>query len=147
MIKIFCDGGASPTNPGHGGIGFVVFRENKVLMEGSQYLGDNITNNEAEFAALINALCYTKQYFKPKEVNVYVDSELVYGSLLPVTNPKHKTIRSSNLKPYYKVLLDVVEFFEDVKIEKIPRKENGFADALSKRAMETKRTKITQLGE
>ena len=55
-IIIYTDG-ASRGNPGKASIGVVFCNEKgETIKEYSEYLGDNLTNNEAEYQAVIFAL-------------------------------------------------------------------------------------------
>lgn len=143
---VYSDGGASP-NPGEGGIGFVIFRGDKPVLEGYQYLGDGVTNNQAEFSAAINGLSYVVQVFKEGNVTLRTDSRLVYGSLLPASNPHHMTIRNEKLKPFSNALKALVGVFTNFKVEHISRDENKIADVLSRTARKEKNARIMQLGE
>ena len=53
-LKIYIDG-AAKGNPGPASIGVVVYKDNKIVKEISQSIGDT-TNNVAEYTALIYAL-------------------------------------------------------------------------------------------
>jgi ribonuclease HI len=85
MIRIFTDGG-SRGNPGLAGAGAVLFDEKGALLkEGSKFLG-TMTNNEAEYEAVLLGLSLAKAHFgkvKLKELSLEVclDSELVARQL------------------------------------------------------------------
>ena len=88
VIKTNSDGGARG-NPGPGAIGIVVRDNNKILTMFSKKIGDFVTNNMAEYEALIKALELAKPL--TKEVECYLDSELVVKQLLgqyKVKNPR-----------------------------------------------------------
>ena len=117
-ISIFVDGG-SRGNPGKGGIGVVICDNNgKPLKEYSQYLGDNVTNNEAEYQAVIFAFKKAKALFgkaaaKEMKVEVRADSELLVkqlSGLYKVMEPRIQTIFMEvwNLKMDFKRLEKVV---------------------------------------
>jgi ribonuclease HI len=146
MLVVNSDGGASP-NPGEGGIGFVVFRGDKPVLEGYQYLGDGVTNNQAEFSAAINGLSYVIQVFKEGKVTLRTDSRLVYGSLMPHSHPHHMTIRNEKLLPFANALKALVGVFTEFTVEHISRDENKIADILSRTARKEKTVRIMQLGE
>lgn len=89
MIKVFCDGG-SRGNPGHCAFGFVVYREDKIIKEGSGYLGIE-TNNFAEYTALIKALTWIAAHLPEERLEVSMDSQLVVSQLtglFKIKNPK-----------------------------------------------------------
>ena len=55
MIYSNSDGGARG-NPGPGAIGVVIRKEGNILMKYGDYIGSLVTNNVAEYEALIKAL-------------------------------------------------------------------------------------------
>jgi len=85
-IIINTDGG-SRGNPGPGAIGIIFSNEKgQSLKEYSEYLGDNFTNNEAEYRAVIFALQKFKALFGKKlaqnsEIELKSDSELLIKQL------------------------------------------------------------------
>ena len=80
MIYTNSDGGARG-NPGPGAIGVLVRKDNNILIMYSEKIGDNVTNNIAEYKALIKALELANKYTKDKLICV-LDSELVVKQLL-----------------------------------------------------------------
>ncbi|MEK6945900.1 MAG: ribonuclease HI family protein [Nanoarchaeota archaeon] len=88
MIYTNSDGGARG-NPGPGAIGVIVRDDDKILIKYAGRIGDNVTNNMAEYEALIKALELASKF--GKEVTCFLDSELVVNQLLgkyKVRNPK-----------------------------------------------------------
>ena len=55
MIYTNSDGGARG-NPGPGAIGVIVRQDGEILTKYSSKIGDNVTNNIAEYEGLIKAL-------------------------------------------------------------------------------------------
>ena len=89
MIYTNSDGG-SRGNPGKGAIGVLIRKDGEILTRYSAKIGSNVTNNVAEYEALIKALELASHYTK-KELTCYLDSELVVKQLLGkyrVRNPK-----------------------------------------------------------
>src|SRR3989338_7959051 len=90
-IVIYTDGG-SRGNPGKAAIGVVFFNEmGQVIQKFGEYLGDGLTNNDAEYQAVIFALKKFKAVFGKKmaeiaEVEVRSDSELLVNQM----NGKYK---------------------------------------------------------
>ena len=76
MIYTNSDGGARG-NPGPGAIGVLIREDGKILAKYSAFIGKNVTNNIAEYEALIKALEMASKYTKD-EVTCVVDSELIY---------------------------------------------------------------------
>ena len=128
MLKIFADG-ASQGNPGPAGAGVVVQDpQGNVLWQGGRPLG-KLTNNEAEYHALIWALEKAKDY-NPEKVEFYVDSQLVARQL-----KGEYQVRASHLKPLYQKAKQLLEtHFPFHKIHHVSRSKNSFADQLAKEA-------------
>ena len=138
MLNLYIDGSAVP-NPGKGGVGFVVFDEKKtVMMKGYVYLGENITNNQAEFLAVVHSLIHVINKFRPEEITINTDSELVYCAFMGT-----KQVRSPNLITFFDAGEHVLSFIPNVVWKKINRNENGYADALARRAVRFERAEIT----
>ena len=89
MIYTNSDGG-SRGNPGPGAIGVIVRKDGEILTRYSAKIGKLVTNNVAEYKALIKALELASTYAKD-ELTCVLDSELVVKQLLGeyrVRNPK-----------------------------------------------------------
>lgn len=89
MIYTNSDGG-SRGNPGLGAIGVLVRKDGEILTRYSRKIGKFVTNNVAEYEALIKALELASSY-TDKELTCFLDSELVVKQLLGeyrVRNPK-----------------------------------------------------------
>ena len=120
---IYTDGG-SRGNPGPSALGVVVTDENgKVLKEYSHYLGE-VTNNQAEYEAVIFALQKAKQ-LKIKEIELRVDSELIGKQLLGQYKIKDPDLQSFFIRAW-NLRLD----YDRVDIKIIPREQNKKADKL-----------------
>ncbi len=135
-IIIYTDGG-SRGNPGPGAIGIVFSNEKgQSLKEYSEYLGDNLTNNEAEYRAVIFALQKFKALFGKKlaqnsEIELKSDSELLIKQLngeYKILDPK---IQSLFLK-VWNLRLD----FKKIKFTLISREKNKTADGLANKALD-----------
>ena len=128
---IYTDGG-SRGNPGPGALGAVIADESgKILKEYSHYLGE-VTNNQAEYEAVIFALQKAKQ-LRIKEVELRVDSELIGKQLLG----KYK-IKDPNLQPLFIKAWNLRLDYEKVNIKIIPREENKKADKLVNRELDSR---------
>ena len=95
MIKTNSDGG-SRGNPGSEAIGVVVRKNNTILTMFSMKIGSYVTNNIAEYEALIKALEIAKPL--TKEIECYLDSELVVKQLLGEYNVKSPRLKELFLK-------------------------------------------------
>jgi len=89
MIFTNSDGGARG-NPGPGAIGVLVRKDESILTMYSQKIGDNVTNNMAEYEGLIKALELAQKH-TDNELTCVLDSELIVKQLLGeyrVKNPR-----------------------------------------------------------
>lgn len=91
ILEVYIDG-ASRNNPGKGAYAFIFVRNQEVLYKESGYLGD-ITNNQAEYKALINALDKVIEFSRWK-VKVYSDSQLVVNHMSGVWRVKDSMIKA-----------------------------------------------------
>jgi len=137
-IIIYTDGG-SRGNPGKAGIGVVYANEKgQTIKTYSEYLGDNVTNNEAEYMGIITALKKFKTFFSKKlalgaEVEIRADSELVVKQL----NGEYK-ILNENIQPLFIQVWNLKFDFKKVGFKHIPREKNKEADRLANEAMDSK---------
>jgi ribonuclease HI len=138
-IIIYTDGG-SEGNPGKGAVAFLFYNEEgKIIKEFSQEIGDNVTNNEAEYLAVILALKKFKQLFGKKlakntEIEIRSDSELLVNQM----KGKYK-ILEEKLKPLFLDLWNLKIDFKNVEFKLIPREKNQRADALVKKIFSQKK--------
>ena len=134
---VCCDGSCDPNPGGAAGYGFVVFAGIRRLHAeaGPVGRGEGMTNNVAEYAALVRALEHLRPQLRPADqLEIRADSELLVRQLNGVYAVRAPTI--ARLHARAKELLDGIDW----KALHVPREENGEADALSKRgADEAKR--------
>ena len=127
MIKIFTDGG-SRGNPGPSAIGVVIGDKHF-----KKFLG-SLTNNQAEYLGVIFALEKSKELgFKELEINL--DSELVFKQLIGEYKVKH-----GNMRPLYEKALELVKDFESVSFNHVVREKNVVADRLVNEALDEVKT-------
>ena len=135
-IVIYTDGG-SRGNPGKAAIGVVFCNEKgEVIKKFGEYLGDNLTNNEAEYQAVIFALKKFKSVFgksiaKVSEVEVRSDSELLVNQM----SGKYK-IENENIQKFFIEIWNLMIDFQGVKFKAIPREKNKEADAMVNEALD-----------
>ena len=128
-ISVYTDGG-SRGNPGPGAVGIVVCNiHGEKIKEYSEYLG-KVTNNEAEYGAVIFALKKIKHLFGKKstknmEVEINSDSELLVNQL----EGEYKIVNSKIGELFLKVWNLKIDY-KKVKFNLIPREKNRKADAL-----------------
>ena len=133
---IYTDGG-SRGNPGVAGAGVLVTNEaGKVLREATRPLG-LMTNNEAEYEAVILGLETAKKVIGKKnlggaQVEVRLDSELVARQLAGKYQVKEKPLQFLFMK-IWNMRVDV---FSHITFTHIPREKNSHADRLANRAMD-----------
>lgn len=96
MIYTNSDGGARG-NPGPGALGVIVRREGKILTKYSEFLGEHVTNNVAEYWGLIRALELAAKITKDK-ITCILDSELIVKQLLGKYKVKHPKLKELFLK-------------------------------------------------
>ena len=140
-VIIYTDG-ASRGNPGVGSIGVVFCNEKEeIIKRYSEYLGDSVTNNEAEYLAVIFALKKISSVFGKKlaastEIELRSDSELLVKQMkgeYKIMNPKIQELflQAWNLK------ID----FAKVVFKAIPREKNKEADRLANEALDERNKK------
>ncbi|KKU86703.1 MAG: hypothetical protein A2667_02870 [Candidatus Wildermuthbacteria bacterium RIFCSPHIGHO2_01_FULL_47_27] len=135
-IIIYTDGGARG-NPGPGAMG-AVFCDAKgtILKKYGEYLGDKITNNEAEYRAVIFALKKAKSLFgkekmRVAEIEVRSDSELLVNQL----NGKYKILEET-LQTLFLLVWNLKVELPRVKFVAVPREKNKEADRLVNEALD-----------
>jgi len=140
-ITIYTDGGARG-NPGPAGAGVVFCNEKgEIFKKYSEYLGDDLTNNEAEYMAAILALKKFKQLLgkevsKVSRVTLKSDSELLVKQM----NKEYK-VKEPNIQSLFLELWNLALDFEEVKFKQVPREKNKEADSLVNEAVDEKLSK------
>jgi ribonuclease HI len=114
MIYTNSDGGARG-NPGLGGIGVIVRDEDTILTKYSAKIGKYVTNNVAEYEALIKALELASK-FTHEELTCVLDSELVVKQLLG----EYK-VKNQNLIPLFLKVQKLQENFQSIKYVHVSR--------------------------
>jgi ribonuclease HI len=141
---IYTDGG-SRGNPGKAAIGVVICNEEKqVVKKYGEYLGDNFTNNEAEYGAVIFALKKFKSLFgkalvENTDVEIRSDSEFLVKQM----NAEYKVVDEKIQKLFLEVWNLKLDF-KNVKFKSIPRERNSQADQLVNEALDNQ-GKISRL--
>ncbi len=137
-IIIYTDGG-SRGNPGPAAVGVMFCNEKgQSIKEYSEYIGDNLTNNEAEYKAVIFALkkfkaVFGKKLAKNSEVEIRSDSELLVKQI----NAQYK-ILNENIQPLFLEIWNLKFDFKKLKFKQIPREKNKQADRLVNEALDAK---------
>ncbi len=118
MIYTNSDGGARG-NPGPGAIGVIIRKEGRILTKYSQFLGERVTNNVAEYWGLIKALELASKFTK-EEVTCILDSEFVVKQLLGEYKVKHP-----RMLELFKIVQKLQDKFEKIRYLNVSR-ENKF---------------------
>ncbi|HXK32111.1 MAG TPA: ribonuclease HI family protein [Candidatus Paceibacterota bacterium] len=140
-IVIYTDGG-SRGNPGPSAIGVVFCNEKgSCFKKYSEYIGEGLTNNEAEYQAVIFALhkfraLFGKKLAKSSDVEVKSDSELMVKQLKGEYKVLEPNIQGLFLK-VWNLRID----FKKIKFTLISREKNKEADLLVNEALNEKESK------
>ena len=135
-IIIYTDGG-SRGNPGKAAIGVVFCNEKEqVIKKYGEYLDDNLTNNEAEYSAVIFALKKFKALFgkaiaEISEVEIRSDSELLVKQM----NGRYK-LSDEKIQKFFIEIWNLKIDFKGVKFKAIPREKNKEADRMVNEALD-----------
>lgn len=133
-LKIYSDGG-SRGNPGPSAIGVVIKDDkNNVIKTYSEYLGENMTNNQAEYSAVVLAMSKVKLFStRNSNIEFYLDSELVVNQL----SQRYK-VKDKKLALLFVKIWNLTMDFKSVKFFHIPREENEQADELVNEALDNR---------
>lgn len=133
--RIWFDGACEPYNPGgHGTWGIVIKHDDSEATD-SGYIGegDGVTNNVAEYTALIEALEYAADELDADTIHVHGDSQLVIRQMTGQYN-----VNSQRLMPLWREAKSLSRTLDDVHFQWVPREQNEHADKLSKREYESR---------
>ncbi len=121
--------GASRGNPGEAGAGILIKDLGKgKVHEVVKRLGI-LTNNQAEYKALVIALEEAKK-LQATHLTIYTDSALVANQI--TGNWK---VKDTKIKVLYSKAKALIREFQKVKVIQIPRSQNLEADRLANRAI------------
>ncbi|MDD3292705.1 MAG: ribonuclease HI family protein [Candidatus Pacebacteria bacterium] len=129
--------GASRGNPGKGAVGVVISNEKgEIVKKHGEYLGDKITNNEAEYEAVVIALKKVKALIgkdktRGAEIEIRSDSELMVNQM----SGKYK-ITEKHLQEKFINIWNLKTEFGKVIFIHVPREKNKEADALANYALD-----------
>ena len=122
--------GCSRGNPGLAGAGTVLYKDGVEIWSNNLFIGENCTNNQAEYAGLILGL--TEANVRSiKKLKVEGDSLLIINQLKGVYECK-----SSNLQILYDKALMLSNLFEKIEFCHVFRHNNKRADELSNIAVD-----------
>lgn len=134
-LIVYTDGG-SRGNPGPSALGVVLTDEKgKIIKKYSQFLGE-MTNNQAEYQAVIFALkkikaLLGKDKIQDIEVEIRSDSELLVSQL----SGKYK-ILDKNIQDLFINVWNLKIDYKKVEFVLVPRERNKEADSLANQALD-----------
>jgi len=120
--------GASKGNPGSSSIGVLLTDSNGIVHKIKGYIGI-LTNNQAEYHALITALKAAKK-LKESHLTIYTDSQLLANQINNIWR-----VRNPQIKTLYKEAIELISTFKKIGINHIPRSLNQEADKLANEAL------------
>ncbi|MBD3264509.1 MAG: reverse transcriptase-like protein [Candidatus Omnitrophica bacterium] len=126
MIKIYIDG-SSIGNPGKVGIGYLIYKDTKILKKEGIYLGIQ-SNNFAEYMALIFPLIELLN-MGHKECDVFTDSNLLCQQI-----KGNFKVKNQNIYPLFVLAKRLIAKMDKFDISHINRENNREADNLAKSA-------------
>lgn len=133
LYVVHFDGLCEPRNPGGTACyGYLIERDGQIVNDGCGVIGTGIgmTNNVAEYTALIEALkVLSAQMPRPLRVEVLGDSQLVIRQ----TSGEWQ-VKSASIRELYYQAEELADLFEEVSFRWIPRESNERADRLSRKA-------------
>jgi ribonuclease HI len=121
--------GASRGNPGPGAVGWCLVTADGIVAEGGERIG-RITNNQAEYAALIRALEAADEYGFD-EIDVRGDSELIVKQVRGEWNANDPELRERRVR-----VRELLERFDRWSLAHVPREINARADDLANEALD-----------
>lgn len=131
---VYIDGLAQPRNPGLGTYAFVIYEDDVKVAEDGGLAGDPVTNNFAEYCALVMALKRLSELGKTGPVTVRSDSKLLVGQM-----SQGWKVKGGGYLEKLKEARELVKEMESVAFEWVPREQNQEADLLSRVAYEKQR--------
>lgn len=130
-VFVYIDGLAEPTNPGTGTYGYLVYEGDRKIVEGKGLAGYNVTNNFAEYTALVEALRKLSEFRTEGDVVVRSDSQLLVGQM-----GKGWEAKGGGYLSKLKEAREMLKELGSVTFEWVPREKNQEADLLSRIAYE-----------
>lgn len=116
MICTNCDGGARG-NPGPSAIGVIIRDDDNILEKHAEKLKGKLTNNVAEYLALIKSLELVQKYTSD-ELTCFLDSELVVKQLLGEYN-----VRDKKIIPLFLIVQKLQVNFKKINYKHVPRSD------------------------
>jgi ribonuclease HI len=128
-FELYFDG-CSKGNPGKGGAGAVIYHNKEEIWSNYAFLGDNVTNNYAEYQGLIMGLNAALN-LNIKNLAVYGDSKLVINQLNGTFQ-----VKAGNLIECYNNAAIIKHKLNYITFKHVYRTENKRADKLANLGVE-----------
>jgi ribonuclease HI len=125
--------GAARGNPGPSAFAYVIARDGAPPIEEAGTLG-RMTNNQAEYTALVRALEHAARIGPERPVVVQSDSELMVKQMRG-----EYRVKNEELRDLYEQARDLSRRFPSVTYRHVRRELNSRADALCNEALDGKR--------
>ena len=133
QLTIYTDGGARG-NPGPAAIGVVIVRDGATIAAQGEYIGERVTNNWAEYEAVIFAMVKALELeCRGADIDFRLDSLLVVEQL-----KGNWKIKEPSLKPQAQKARDLMKEFGTVTFTHIPREKNKEANKLVNEALDAR---------
>lgn len=126
MVEVYVDG-SSIGNPGKIGVGYLIYKNKKLIRKERVFLGIG-TNNFAEYMAFVFSLLEALSLGE-KEIKVYSDSNLVCEQL-----KGNFKVKNNNIYPLFVLTKKIISKFDTFTVTHINREKNKEADKLAKEA-------------
>ncbi len=134
LLTIYTDG-ALRGNPGEAAFAYTIARDNQLTIEEAGRLG-RITNNQAEYTALVRSLEHALRLGQQHRLLIHSDSELMVKQM----RGEYK-VKNAELRDLYHRAIDLVrQFVGPVKFKHVRREYNARADELCNEALDGLRT-------
>jgi ribonuclease HI len=128
-VSLWTDGGARG-NPGPAAAGIVIKAGTETRVAEGIFLGEFVTNNQAEYRALLLGLQKARG-LGVTAIDVHMDSQLVVEQV----NGRYK-IKDAGLRLHYEEIKRELEQFDRWQVRYVPRAENAEADRLVNQALD-----------
>lgn len=125
IYKLYFDG-CSKGNPGPGGAGAVLYKDEEEIWADSVFVGKRVTNNHSEYTGLLIGLNYVVNHTQIKSLLVNGDSQLVIKQM----RGEYK-VNSANLLEMHNTVKALANNLDKIEYYHVYRKDNKRADALS----------------
>ena len=142
MYKVYCDGSVRG-NPGIGGVGISVERNNVLIEKINKIIEGTITSNEAEYYALLDGIkAITRLNIEKEAVEIYIDSKLVYNQLFGGWKINFEHLRKLNIE--VKKVYSAIDFPVEVKL--VGREHNSKANKIAQKVTQKEKRRQNEKG-